>query len=58
MTFAEGKRFAQEIEAQIFLEVSAKEDIGIKELLQKLAAELMQRDDLRDRTQSTALNAS
>lgn len=33
VTFAEGKRFAQEIEAQIFLEVSAKEDIGINDLL-------------------------
>ena len=58
VTTAEAKRFAKEIEAQIFLEVSAKENLGIKELLENLAAELMQRDDSRDRSGSTALTAS
>jgi tRNA U34 5-carboxymethylaminomethyl modifying GTPase MnmE/TrmE len=46
----QARHLQQEIQAQICLEISAKQNLNIAELLNKIAELLMEQEDLRDRT--------
>lgn len=51
----QAKQLQQEIQADICMEVSAKENRNIQELLEKMAKLLMEKEDSRDRSQSRIL---
>ena len=51
----QAKQLQQEIQADICMEVSAKENRNIQELLEKMGKLLMEKEDSRDRSQSRVL---